>query len=40
MVCVLNDHGIRVRNVQSGLDDGGGHQHIDIAVDEIQHDLL
>ena len=39
-VGVLDNEGVAVGHVHSGLDDGGRHQHIDIAVDKIQHDLL
>ena len=36
----MDDHGINVRNVQPRLDDGGRHQHVDVAVDKIVHDAL
>ncbi len=36
----MYDHSVDIGDVQPGLDDGGGHQHIDLPVDEIEHDPL
>ena len=39
-VRVLDDHRICIRDVEASLDDRRRHQHIDLAVDEAQHDIL
>ena len=36
----MDDHGVDIGDIQSGLYDGGGHQHIDLSVNEIKHDPL
>ena len=36
----MNDYGIDIGNVQPRLNDGRGHQHIDLPVHEIKHDPL
>ena len=36
----MDDDRVGVGNVQSGLDDGGGHQHVNLFVDESKHNLL
>ena len=36
----MDDHGVYIGDIQSGLDDGGGHQYINLPVDEIKHDPL
>ena len=40
LVRILNDHRVGIRDIESRLDDRRGDEHIDITVDEIQHDLL
>ena len=37
---VVDDDGVGVGNVQPGLNDGGGHQHIDFFIDKGKHDLF
>ena len=39
-VGAVNDDGVGIRNIQAALDDGGGQQHVGLAVDELGHDLL
>ena len=39
-VGVVDDDRVRIRNVQSRLNDGRGHQNVDIALDEIQHNFF
>ena len=34
----MNDHGVYIRDIQPGLYNSSGHQHIDLSVDEIKHD--
>ena len=36
----MNDHRVDIGNIQSGLNNGRGHQHIDFPVYEIIHDPL
>ena len=36
----MYDHGVYVGNIQTGLNDGGGHQYIDLPVHKIKHDPL
>ena len=39
-VRVVNDHGVGIRNVQPGLDDSRGYQHIDLSVYKVKHDFF
>ena len=39
-VGVEHDHDGRVRHVDADLDDGGGHEHVEVAVAEAAHDRL
>jgi len=39
-VRAVNDNGVRVRNIESTLDDGCRKQHIRFAVDELRHHFL
>jgi len=39
-VGAVNDNGVGVGNIQAALDDGGGKQHVGLAVDEPGHDFL
>ena len=36
----LDDQGVGVGDVQTALDDGGGHQHVVVAAQEVQHHPL
>ncbi len=36
----MNDHGIGIRDIQSGLDNRRCHEYINISVDEVVHDFL
>ena len=36
----MYDHGIYVGNIQTGLNDGGGHQYVNLAVYKVEHDTL
>jgi len=36
-LCAQDDHDRRVRYVDADLDDGGGHQHVDLAIGEPTH---
>ena len=40
LVRVVNDHGIDIGNIQSRLNDGCGHQHVNLTVDKSVHDLF
>ena len=35
-----DEHGIGARNIEATFDDGGGHQHIETAVDKGQHGVF
>ena len=37
---MVDDQRVRVRDIQSRLDDGGAHQHIDVAAPEVADDLI
>src|ERR1039457_3938919 len=37
MIRAIDDHRIRVRNVESGFDYGGAHQQVDAILDKIAH---
>ena len=39
-VRILDDHRVRIRDIESRLDDRRGDEHVNVTVDEIQHDLL
>ena len=39
-VGAVNQHGVSQRNIQTVLDDRGGHQHIILVAHEGQHDPL
>ncbi len=36
----LDDESVGVGDVQPALDDGGGHQHVGVAAQELEHHLL
>ena len=36
----MNDHGVYIGDIQPGFYNSGGHQHIDLSVNEIKHDPL
>ncbi len=39
-VGVVNDDGIGVRDIQTGLNNGGSHQHIVLVVNKLKHYVL
>ena len=39
-VRAIDDDGIRIRDIESALDDRRAHQHVDIALDEPAHDIF
>ena len=40
LICPVHDQRVGVGNIQTGLDDGGGDQHIELAFPEVDNDLL
>ena len=40
LVCLVDQHRVRVRDVDPAFDDGGRHQHVEGAVDETGHDVF
>ena len=40
LVGIVNDHGIDIRDIQTGLNDGRRYQYIDLFADETQHDIF
>ena len=40
MMCVIDDNGVHIRDIQSGFNNGGGDQHIILSFDELSHDLF
>ncbi len=39
-VRIVDDHGVGVGDVKACLDNGSGHQHVDVAVYKVKHDFL
>ena len=39
-VRIMDNHGIGIGYIQAGLNDGGGHQHVNFPVDKIRHNPL
>ena len=39
-VGAIDEHGVRVRDVEARLYDHGGDEYVDFAIDELAHDLL
>ena len=37
---MVDNEGVRVRNIQAGLNDGGAHQHVKAALPEVHNNLL
>ena len=40
IVCIMNDHGIYIGNIQSGLNNRCRYQNVNISIDKIIHDPL
>ncbi len=40
LVGAVDDEGVRIGDVEAGLDDGGGDQHVELALPEVDHHLF
>src|SRR5690606_7701523 len=39
-MCLVNDDGIRVGDIESGLNNGGGDEYIKLMINEFEHDVF